>query len=83
MEVLNYTDLRKNLASHLDHVANEHELLIISRGEGKHVVLLSLDDYNALQETVHLLGSGTNASRLKQAMEEMDKGAYEKHDLQD
>jgi antitoxin YefM len=83
MEVLNYSELRKNLAAHLESVANEHELLIVSRGEGKNVVLLSLEDYNALKETAHLLGSAGNAIRLKESLQEAKGGTFERHNLQD
>jgi antitoxin YefM len=83
VEVLNYSELRKNLAEHLNQVAEENELLVISRGEGKNVVLISLDDYNALNETVHLLSSSANIRRLEESMQEMEKGEFKRHNLKE
>jgi antitoxin YefM len=81
MEVLNYSDLRKNLAEHLDVVAEAEEVLIVARGHGKNVVLISLDTYNSLLETVHLQSNNTNSNRLQEAISEMNSGKFKKGKL--
>ena len=81
MEVLNYSELRKNLAEHLNTVAESEEVLIVSRGSGKNVVLISLDEYNSLIEIVHLQSSEANAKRLQAAMQEMKTGKFKKGKL--
>lgn len=80
MEVLNYTTLRKNLKKTLDNVVQNDETVIVNRSNGN-VVLLSLDDYNSLQETLHLLSTEENRNRLKEAIERDKTQQYEIHDL--
>ena len=57
MEVLNYTDFRKNLKSVLDKTVDNHDITIISRSRDRDVVILSLSDYNSWMETRFLLKS--------------------------
>lgn len=68
MDVMTYTKFRKNLASTLDKVNDDCSPMLIARENGKHAVLLSLKDYNAMVETVYLLGSSENAERLQQSL---------------
>jgi antitoxin YefM len=51
MRVINYTDLRLNLKKWMDCVTDDSEEVIITRKDNKHVVLISIDDYNSLKET--------------------------------
>ena len=81
MQVLNYTDFRKNLKSILDKTVDDHEVTIISRSKDKDVVLLSLHDYNSWMETMYLLRSEQNRKRLMESVERTEKGQYESHDL--
>ena len=81
MQVLNYTDFRKNLKSILDKTVDDHEVTIISRSKDKDVVLLSLHDYNSWMETMYLLRSEQNRTRLLESIERTEKGQYESHDL--
>lgn len=83
MEVLNYSDLRKNLADHLNMVAESDEVYIVARGQGKNVVLISLEEYNSLLETVHLQSSAKNSTRLQESMDEMQKGKSHSHKLKE
>jgi antitoxin YefM len=55
----------------MDRVANDHSPVIITRRNGKNAVLMSLDDFNAWQETEYLLRSPANAADLMQAAEEI------------
>ena len=67
MNATTYTAARANLASTMDRVCNDHEALIITRNGEQSVVLLSLEDYKALEETAYLLRTPTNAKRLLSA----------------
>ncbi len=55
MDAVTYTTIRANLASAMDRVCNDHEPLIITRNGEQSVVMLSLEDYKALEETAYLL----------------------------
>lgn len=83
MKVLNYSDLRQNLAENLNMVAEDQEVLIVSRSKDKNVVIISLDEYNSMQETLYLLSSENNAKRLRQAIEEMNQGKHLKRKLKE
>ncbi len=73
MEVLNYTEFRKELKSSLDKVSNDKEVIVVSRGKNKNVVVISLDEYNSLKETMYLLSSEKNRKRLQKSFGEMKK----------
>lgn len=74
MIAANYTEFRTGLKKFLDEVENNHETLIIKRGTGKGTVLLSLDEYNSIIETMHLLSSKANADRLYESINQMKAG---------
>lgn len=71
MEAITYTEARNRLAETLDRVAENHEPVIITRRGRQAVVMLSLEDYNAWQETEYLTRSAANAADLLQAVEEI------------
>lgn len=81
MEVLNYTEFRNNLTENLNKVTADSEIIIVSRGKGKNVVVMSLDEYNAFQETIYLTSAKANRKRLDDAIDEMGKGQFKKHKL--
>jgi antitoxin YefM len=81
MEVLNYTEFRKNLKSSLDKVSNVEEVVIVSRNKNKNVVVISLNEYNSLKETMYLLSTEKNRKRLQQSINEMEKGKFSSHSL--
>ncbi|HJP62353.1 MAG TPA: type II toxin-antitoxin system prevent-host-death family antitoxin [Mucilaginibacter sp.] len=81
MEVLNYTEFRKNLAKSLDMVNDDAETVIVSRSKGKNVVVMGLAEYNSLIETLHLTSSEANRTRLQEAIDEMNSGTYQSHKL--
>ena len=64
-----YTSLRENLASILDRVANDREVVIVRRKGDQRVAMISADELSGLLETAHLLRSPKNAQRLLDAME--------------
>ena len=73
MRTLNYTTARQKLASAIDSVVDDHTPLIITKGSDKAVVMMSLDDWNAWQETMYLLRSPANAERLLRATRDFDE----------
>ena len=74
MKAANFTEFRTKLKQYLDEVENNNETLIIKRGSGNGAVLLSLDEFNSILETVHLLSSKTNADRLYESIKQMKSG---------
>lgn len=83
MDIINYSDARKHFSATMDKVCDDHIPVAITRRNGKPVVMLSLEEYNALQETQFLLQSPKNRKRLLHAIEEIEQGQYEAHDLID
>ncbi|TDK41529.1 type II toxin-antitoxin system Phd/YefM family antitoxin [Algoriphagus formosus] len=73
MKVVNYTDLRVNLKKWFDLVVDDLEEVIIKRKDNRDLVLISLDEYNALKETSYLL-SGKNRDVLMKSLEEAKAG---------
>lgn len=80
MEVVNYTEFRKNLKVNLDLVSDDFETVIIARPDKKNVVLISLDEYNSINETMHLLSTEKNRKRLEESIADFKnrKGKTEK-----
>ncbi len=74
MIAANFTEFRTELKKYLDNVENNHETLIIKRKTGKGTVVISLEEYNSIMETVHLLSSKTNADRLYESIKQMKEG---------
>jgi len=81
MIAANYTEFRTGLKNYLDNVEFNNETLIIKRGSGKGTVLISLDEYNSIMETLHLLSSKKNAKRLFKSIEQMKTGKKVQHTL--
>ncbi|WP_255657948.1 type II toxin-antitoxin system Phd/YefM family antitoxin [Actinoplanes sp. L3-i22] len=77
------SDVRKNFAAVVDAVIEDAEECVIPRGGGKAVVMVSLDEWNAMTETLHALGSATNARRLLESIAQADAGLLEEHPLLD
>ncbi len=65
----------------MDRVCNDHEPLIITRNGQQSVVMLSLEDFTALEETAYLLRSPVNAKRLLAAMEQLNAGQGTQREL--
>lgn len=82
-DAVNYTDARKNLAAIMDRVTADHDAVIITRQKAKSVVMMSLDDYNSIQETAYLLRSPANAARLRKSIEQVERGEAKVRELLD
>jgi antitoxin YefM len=74
MLAANFTEFRTDLKKYLDNVEMNNETLIIKRGAGKGAVMMSLDEYNSIMETLHLLSSKANADRLYESIQQMKEG---------
>jgi len=74
MTAITYTAARENLAYTMDRVCADHNPVIITRNRDQAVIMISLDDYEALQETAYLLRSPANAKRLISAIQSLDSG---------
>jgi len=74
MNAITYTAARENLASTMDRVCEDRNPLIITRKRNQSVVMISLDDYESLEETAYLLRSPVNAKRLIDSVEAIEKG---------
>ena len=74
MNAITYTAARENLASTMDHVCIDRNPVIITRKRNQAVVMISLEDYEALEETAYLLRSPANAKRLIASIEAAEQG---------
>ncbi len=81
MDAITYSAARANLASTMNRVCNDHEALIITRNGEQSVVMLSLEDYQALEETAYLLRNPANAKRLLSAVAQLTAGKGMKREL--
>ena len=81
MDVLTYTDTRARLKEVMDRVVDDHQPVVVTRQKAEAVVMVSLADWNAMEETVRLLSSPKNAERLREAIHELDAGGGVEHDL--
>ena len=81
MDVITYTDARNTLKDVMDRAINDRENVVITRRHGEAAVLMSLDEFNAIQETLHLLSSPRNAARLLASVARLDAGQGDEHDL--
>ncbi len=81
MDTVSYTQARQNLASTMEKVCDDHDPLIITRKNKRPVVMLSLEDYHAMEETTYLLRSPKNSKRLLDSIIELESGKGLKKEL--
>ena len=74
MDAITYSTARAKLADTMDRVCDDHEPIIITRNSHQAVVMMSLDDFKALEETSYLLRSPKNARRLLESMASLETG---------
>jgi len=74
MIATNFSEFRTDLKKFLDSVEDNNETLIIKRKTGKGTVVISLEEYNSLMETMHILSSKKNADRLYESIQQMKEG---------
>ena len=81
MSHVSYTDLRTNLAKDMDEVCDSRVPLHVTRQNARSVVMVSEEEFEGLIETVHLLRSPVNATRLVQSIQEANNGTLTEHEL--
>ena len=74
MDIVSYSETRANLKAIMDRVVNDHVPIAITRQRGKPVVMIDLDDWNAMQETMYLLSTPNNAKRLMASIANIEAG---------
>lgn len=83
MRVINFSEARSSLKSVIDQVIADADYTVISRRDAPDAVLMSLDTFNSLLETVHLLKSPANAAHLARSIEQYRAGQLRQQDLVD
>lgn len=83
MDAISYTAARQNLAKTMDRVCSDHAPIIITRNNEQSVVMISLEDFNALEETAYLLRSPKNAKRLLESIAQLEAGGGKEQELED
>jgi antitoxin YefM len=83
MTVVNYTEARNNFKSILDTVVNDADYTIINRRDADDAVVMSLDYFNAMQETLHLLKSPANVTHLEKSIAQYRAGKVKNYEALD
>ena len=83
MQVVSFSEARQSFKAVLDRVEADADVTLITRRDASSAVLMSLETYNTLMETVHLLRSPVNAAHLQQSLEQADRGELVDHALID
>ena len=83
MKTITYTSARGNLAKTMSMVCDDHSPVIITRKTAQPVVMMSLEDYESLEETAYLLRSPKNARRLLESIAELESGQGVEQELVD
>lgn len=83
MRVVTFTEARNNLKTVLDHVVDDADYIVITRRDTEDTVVMSLDYFNSLLETVHLLKSPANAAHLARSIDQFRSGQVTERELLD
>ncbi|MDR5886606.1 type II toxin-antitoxin system prevent-host-death family antitoxin [Vreelandella janggokensis] len=83
MRIVSFTEARNGLKAVLDGVINDADTTVITRRDSEDAVVMSLDYYNSLMETVHLLRSPANAEHLNRSIAQLRSGQTTHRDLVD
>ncbi|WP_425625194.1 type II toxin-antitoxin system Phd/YefM family antitoxin [Aphanothece microscopica] len=83
MQVVSFSEARESFKAVLDRVEADADVTLITRRHAQGAVLMSLDTYNSLMETVHLLRAPANATHLQRSLEQADRGELLDHPLID
>lgn len=81
MDAISYTAARTNLAKTMEQVCEDHSPVIITRSKSQSVVMISLEDYEALEETAYLLRVPKNARRLLKSVAGLEQGGGREEEL--
>jgi antitoxin YefM len=79
--VMTFRDVRASLKDVMDRVIHDRVEVVVARRKGEAVVIMSLDEYNAIQETLYLQKSPENARRLRVAIAQLDAGEGAEYDI--
>ena len=82
MDVVTYTDARASLKDVMDRVIHDHVEVVVTRKKREAIVMISLDEYNAIQETLHLQKSPENVRRLQSAIAQLNAGQGIERDIE-
>ena len=80
MHVVSFSELRKDMRHIMDITQDRHEPTIITRKQGS-MVMMSLEDYNALEETAYILSNPNNARHVLSSLSELREGKGQEHEL--
>lgn len=83
MDVMTYTDARANFKTVMDRAIGDQEEIVVTRRKGESVVVLSLENWNSVQETLYLLSTSANTKALRDSIAQLDAGDGEVQDLID
>ena len=81
MDVLTYSEARANLKSVMDRVVDDHVPVVVARRRTRSVVMVSLEDWNSMEATMHLLSTPTNAQALRESIAQAEAGNIVEFDL--
>lgn len=81
MRVITYSEARSSLKSVLDQVNEDADVTVISRRDGADAVVMSLDQYQSIMETMHLLSTPANAAALAKGISQDQKGQAKRREL--
>jgi len=81
MRVVNFSEARNSLKRVLDQVVDDADYTIITRRNSANAVVMSLDIFNSLMETIHLLKSPANAAHLAKSIEQYKNGKVKEREL--
>jgi antitoxin YefM len=83
MHTVSYSQLRQNLKAHMDEVCADRAPLLVTRQSGEPVIMMSLTEYESMEETLHLLSDPANAERLLRAVADAEGGRLVEHDIEE
>jgi len=81
MDVLSYSDARARLKQVMDRAIHDKQEVVVTRRNNESVVVVSLETWNSIEETLYLLSSPRNAARLRDAVAELEAGGGQEHAL--
>jgi antitoxin YefM len=81
MNAITYSQARENLAKMMDMICDDHSPIIVTRKNQRSIVMISLEDYQALEETAYLLRSPKSVRRLLESIAELDSGGGTQREL--
>ena len=77
MIIATYTDLRSNLKDYLDRVVKDSDNVIVNRGKGSAVVIMSLEEYESMVETAYIMSQPDLVEAIRRGDEDVKNGNYE------